>query len=161
MRDEHFSKYRPIVPQRKVWQVKATDQPAAGPVEPTPVTGQTGATGQSDRPGSPVRPVEPSAKQTVQVEPVLVSYVDEAPLAPQAKEDEVLVDYEASSEHSNMEINVVHMSSDYFVVPKDEATQLQCGPRDAMFQKPKESDNHLKALTSGGISMGSRFLACL
>ena len=31
MRDEHFNKYRPIVPQGKVRQVKSTDQPT-GPV---------------------------------------------------------------------------------------------------------------------------------
>ena len=39
MRDEHFNKYRPMVPQGKVWQVKVVDQPVAGPVGPTPVTG--------------------------------------------------------------------------------------------------------------------------
>ena len=38
--------------------------------------------------------------------------------------DEELVDYEASPEHSNMEINVVHMSSDYFVVPEEELAHL-------------------------------------
>ena len=42
MRDEHFNKYRPMVPQGKVWQVKAVDQPAAGPVGATPATDQTG-----------------------------------------------------------------------------------------------------------------------
>ena len=41
-RDEYFDKYRPMIPQGKVWQVKAVDQPAEGPVEPTLVTGQTG-----------------------------------------------------------------------------------------------------------------------
>jgi len=38
--------------------------------------------------------------------------------------DEDLVDYEASPEQSNMEINVVHMSSDYFVVPEEELAHL-------------------------------------
>ena len=44
MRDEHFNKYRPIVPQGKVWQVKSTDQPT-GPVRPVGCGGPTGPTG--------------------------------------------------------------------------------------------------------------------
>jgi hypothetical protein len=42
----------------------------------------------------------------------LASRVDEVPLVPPAMEDEELVDYEASPERNNLEINVVHMSSD-------------------------------------------------
>src|SRR6185503_17476510 len=41
MRDEHFNKYRPTIPQGKVWQIKTTDQPS-GPVGLQPPTGQTG-----------------------------------------------------------------------------------------------------------------------
>ena len=55
----------------------------------------------------------------------MASRDDEAPLIPLAKEDEDLVDYEASPEHSNMEINVVHLSSDYFVVLEEEVAHLQ------------------------------------
>ena len=75
-------------------------------------------------------------------------------------EEEELVDYEASPERNNLEINVVHMSSDYLIIPEEEVVHLQFGPRDAVFQKPKESDNHLKALYMRGILMESRFLAC-
>ena len=42
------------------------------------------------------------------------------------------------------------MSSDYFIVPEEEVAHLQFGPRNAMFQKLKESDNHLKALYMRG-----------
>jgi len=55
-RDEYFNKYRHMIPQVKVWQVKTVDQPAEGPVEPTPATSQTGASDRSDRPEPPVRP---------------------------------------------------------------------------------------------------------
>ena len=82
--------------------------------------------------------------------PILVSCVDEAPSAPPAKEDKELVDYEASPEHNNLEINVVHMSLDYLIIPEEEVAHLQFGPRDAVFQKPNESDNHLKALYMRG-----------
>ena len=60
------------------------------------------------------------------------------------------MDYEASPERTNLEINVVHLSSDYFVVPKEDLAHLQFGPREAVFQKPSEKDNHLKALYMRG-----------
>jgi len=57
------------------------------------------------------------------------------------------VDYEASLERSNMEINVVRFSEEYYAVSEEEeAAHLDFGPREAVFQKPKESDNHSKAL---------------
>ena len=88
-RDEYFNKYRPMIPQSKVWQVKTVDQPAEGPVELTPVTGQTCASDRSNRPEPPVRPVEPSAESTTKsAVPVSVSRVDEVEPAPPAKEDE-------------------------------------------------------------------------
>ena len=57
LRDEHFNRYRPMIPQGKTWQVKI-DQPAE-PVRPPPQTGQTTPfdrsttlTNRSDRPRS-------------------------------------------------------------------------------------------------------------
>ena len=49
------------------------------------------------------------------------------------------MDYEASLEHTNLEINVVHLSSDYFVVPEEDMAHLQFDPREAVFQKPQGS----------------------
>jgi len=40
MRDKHFNKYKPMVPQGKIWQVKSVDQPV-GPVGPPQPTGLT------------------------------------------------------------------------------------------------------------------------
>src|SRR6185503_2139920 len=82
----------------------------------------------------PVRPVEPSAEPAAEsAPPVLVSSVDEAPAVPPTAEDEELVDYEVSPERTNLEINVVHLSSDYFVVPEEDLAHLQFGPREAVF----------------------------
>ena len=39
---------------------------------------------------------------------------------------------------------------DYFVVPEEDLAHLQFGPREAVFQKPSEKDNHLKALYMRG-----------
>jgi len=43
------------------------------------------------------------------------------------------VDFEASLERSSMEINVVHLSLDYFVAPEEEVAHLQLGCCDAVF----------------------------
>ena len=62
------------------------------------------------------------------------------------------MDYEASPTHNNMEINVVRFSKEYYAVSEEEekAALLDFRPREAVFQKPKESDNHLKALYMRG-----------
>ena len=60
------------------------------------------------------------------------------------------MDYEVSPECTNLEINVVHLSSDYFMVPEDDMAHLQFGPREAVFQKPSDKDNYLKALYMRG-----------
>ena len=41
-------------------------------------------------------------------------------------------------------------SEGYYAVSEEEATILDFGPREAVFQKPKESDNHLKTLYMRG-----------
>ena len=108
-------------------------------------------TSQTDRSDRHSRPVEPSTEATAEsAPPVSVSSVDEAPAVPPTSEDEELVDYEASPERTNMEINVVHLSSDYFMVPEEDLAHLQFGPREAVFQKPSEKDNHLRALYMRG-----------
>ena len=58
LRDEHFNKYRPMVPQGKEWQTKSAER-STGPVELPQVTGPTGAEDRSDCQAQPVRPVEP------------------------------------------------------------------------------------------------------
>ena len=63
-------------------------------------------------------------------------------MAPSTTEDEELVDYEASPEDTNMEINVVTFSDDYLVISEEETAHLDFRPREAIFQKPKDLDNH-------------------
>ena len=150
LRDEHFVKYRPRVPQGKMWQVKTADQPA-GPVGPPQLTGLTCTADRSDRSEQPVRPVETEIEQKAEAEaPASATKTTEVPEAPPAPEDEELVDYEASPERNNMEINVVHFSEDYLAISEEEAAHLDFGPRDAIFQKPKDLDNHLMALYMRG-----------
>jgi hypothetical protein len=65
---------------------------------------------------------------------------------------EDLVDYEASAEHTGMDINVITFFVDCTIVGDGEpvVAQFDFGPKEASFTKPKESMNHLKALFMHG-----------
>jgi len=75
---------------------------------------------RSFRSSRPVRPVVPEPDQKAE-EVGLTSTpgTSEVPAAPSPAEDEELVDYEASSECTSMEINVVHFSNDYWAIPEE------------------------------------------
>ena len=94
LRDEHFEKYRPRIPQGKMWQVKAVDQPT-GPVGPLLLTGLTGVPDRSDHSEQPVGLVEFKHEQKAEESvPISVPSATEVPAAPSAPEDVELVDYE-------------------------------------------------------------------
>jgi hypothetical protein len=61
---------------------------------------------------------------------------------------ENMVDYEASPEHSGMDVNVITFSAVCTIIGEDEpiVAQFDFGPKEAAFTKPKESVNHLKSL---------------
>jgi hypothetical protein len=61
---------------------------------------------------------------------------------------EDLVDYEASPEHTGMDINVITFFADCTIVGDEEpvVAQFDFGPKEAAFTKPKELVNHLKPL---------------
>jgi len=133
LRDEHFEKYRPRISQGKMWQVKPVDQPSGSVGLPQP-TGLTGVPDRSDRSEQPVRPVGSESEQKAEEDiPTSVPSKTEVPAAPSTTEDEELVDYVASPEHSNMEINVVCFSDVYLVIPEEETAHMDFGPREAIF----------------------------
>ena len=116
------------------------------------MTGPIGVDDRSDHQVQPVRPVEPAVEQITEAS--VSASREEVPAVPTEQEDEEFVDYEASPERSNMEINVVHFFEDYYAIPEEDAAHLDFGPCEAVFQKPKESDNHLKALYMRGHVIG-------
>jgi hypothetical protein len=60
---------------------------------------------------------------------------------------EEMLDYEPSPVREDMDVNVIYLSSvDYSLVRDDEVAEMSFGPRDAVFQRPKDSENHLKPL---------------
>jgi hypothetical protein len=60
------------------------------------------------------------------------------------------VEYSSSPERMNLEINVVHLFVDGSVPTEEDLSHLDFGPKDVVFQKPKDTDNHLKALYMKG-----------
>jgi hypothetical protein len=69
---------------------------------------------------------------------------------PTPEDDEELVDYSSSPERMNLEINVVHLFVDGSIPTEEDLAHLDFGPKDAIFQKPKDTNNHLKALYMKG-----------
>jgi hypothetical protein len=134
-RDEDFNSYRPMVLQGKEWRVKAATQ--IGAVKPP-----EGAVRPGDhavRPGSPeMSPGFTSSIPMVCDDKVLSVHTPE--------DDEQLVDYSSSPEWMNLEINMIHLFVDGSVPTEEDLAHLDFGPKDAIFQKPKDTDNHLKAL---------------
>jgi hypothetical protein len=50
----------------------------------------------------------------------------------------------------NLDINMVHMSMDGYLLSEEDVAHLDFGPKEAIFQKPKAIENHLKALYMKG-----------
>jgi hypothetical protein len=61
---------------------------------------------------------------------------------------ENLVDYEATPEHSGMDVNVITFSAYCTIIGDDEpiVAQFDFSPKEVVFTKPKELVNHLKSL---------------
>jgi hypothetical protein len=144
-RDEDFNSYRPMVPQGKEWKVKAATQtgvvkPPEGAVQP-PRAVRPGD--QAVRPGSPETPLG-----FVSLIPMVCD--DKVSSVHTPEDNEELVDYSSSPERMNLEINVVHLFVDGSVPTEEDLAHHDFGPKDVVFQKPKDTDNHLKALYMKG-----------
>jgi hypothetical protein len=58
-----------------------------------------------------------------------------------------------------MDVIVIYLSSmDYSLVGDDEVLEMSFGPHDAVFQRPKDSENHLKPLYIRGASQQHSYL---
>jgi hypothetical protein len=62
---------------------------------------------------------------------------DKSASDPAPKDDEELVDYSSSPEHMNLDINVIHMCMDGYLLSEEDVTHLNFVPKEAIFQKPK------------------------
>jgi hypothetical protein len=72
-------------------------------------------------------------------------------------DDEEMVDFEPTPNKEGMDINMVYyLPAEYRAVDEEgEVAQLDFGPKNAMFEKPKEPVKHLKPLYIKGHINGS------
>lgn len=54
-------------------------------------------------------------------------------LVHESKDDDEVVDYNSSLEHVNMEICVVHLNADYYVISEKEVALVDFGPKEGIF----------------------------
>jgi hypothetical protein len=47
----------------------------------------------------------------------------------------------------NLDINVIHMFMDGYVLSEEDVVHLDFGPKEATFQKPKAAENHMRLCT--------------
>jgi hypothetical protein len=170
-RDEFFNKLRPMVPWQQ-WRAKTVSEALKeAMVEAVEEQGAIDAEvpveieeNQSDRSATLVKPViEGSAQNRSDRPATLVRLVDgvlvqtkaEVPVPSQscsevttpADDEEEMLDYEPSPVWEDIDVNVIYLSSvDYSLIGDDEVVEMSFGPRDAVFRRPKDSENHLKPL---------------
>jgi hypothetical protein len=134
-----------MVPQGKEWRLKAATQPGVV----TPLEGAVQPLG-AVKPGDlAVRPGSPETLPGF-ASPIPMVCDDKVSSFHTPEDDEQLVDYSSSPERMNLEIVVVHLFVDGSVPTEEDLAHIDFGPKDAIFQKPKDTDNHLKALYMKG-----------
>jgi hypothetical protein len=121
-----------MVPQGKEWRAKTNSQLA--PIRPVAGVGQT---------NDPETP--PGFTSSA---PMVCD--DKSPSEPALEDDEELVDYSSSPKRMNLDINVIHMSMDGYVLSDEDIAHLDFGPKEAIFQKLKATENHMTALYMKG-----------
>jgi hypothetical protein len=134
-----------MVPQGKEWRDKTSSEPA--PIR---------AVEESVRPVTPVRPVDVDGQtDDLEMPPgfsssVPMVYDDNSTSDFAHEDDEELVDYSSSPEHMNLDINMIQMSMDGYMLSEEVVTHVTFGPKETIFRKPKVTENHLKALYMKG-----------
>jgi hypothetical protein len=64
-----------------------------------------------------------------------------------ADDEKEMLDYDPSPVREDMVVNVIYLSSmDYSLVGDDKVAEMSFGPHDIVFQRPKDSENHLKPM---------------
>jgi hypothetical protein len=121
--------------------VKWSDQPTTpvGPVDEGYVQDR------SDRPATPVPPIDGISMQTGAE--VLAPSQSFSEVTTPVDDEVEMLDYEPSLVEEDMDVNVIYLSSvGSSLVGDDEVAEMSSDPCDAVFQRPKDSDNHLKPL---------------
>jgi hypothetical protein len=125
-RDEYFDKYKPVIPQKKVWRVKTGEKVETTPqaVRPDGAGGLTGCdTDQVVQPGH-------AEKLPGDVSSAPIACDDKLTSVPTAEDDEQLVDYSSSPEHKNIDTNAPYMG--VFVLMGEDDYHAEFGPEEVI-----------------------------
>ena len=147
-RDELFNEIRPMALTKQVWRPKqkqntdASTLAAATPSPPkeddaTPITSST------------LPETSPSIEESL------------SPIYTLGDEDE-MVDYESTPVREGMDVNMVYyLPAEFHAIGEEgEVAQLDFGPKNAIFEKPKEPVKQLKPLYLKGHIEDPRLLGC-
>jgi len=142
-RDRMFNESRPMVPPKQVWRPKQKENIAASALiiaTPTPPTEDDAATITSS-----TLPTTSSSLEDISESVDMLAEGDE------------MLDYESTPVHEGMDINMVYyLPAEFHAIDEEgEVAQLDFGPKNAIFEKPKEPVTHLKPLFLKGHINGS------
>lgn len=142
-RDKLFNDTRPVVPAKQVWRPKQIQDTIAS----TSIT------------ATPTSPKEDDATDITSSVTLLTSpslgRISESVNALEEEAD--MLDYESTPVHEGMDINMVYyLPAEFRAVDEEgEVAQMDFGPKNAIFEKPKEPVTHLKPLYLRGHINGS------
>ena len=141
-RDKSFNETHPAVPS-KVWvpkQVEVTTVPMITATAPTP----------SKEEDTLVVATSPPS-------PTLSAIDENSESESMPEDDEEMVDFENTPVRKGVDMNMVYyLPAEFRAIDEEgEVVQLDFGPKNAIFEKPKESVNHLKPLYIRGHINGS------
>ena len=141
-RDKFFNDTRPMVPTKQVWRPKQIQDAVAF----TPIT------------AAPTLPKKDDAIIASSTLPIASSSLGQFSESVDALEEEAdMLDYESTPVHEGMDIDMVYyLPAEFRAVDEEgEVAQLDFGPKNAIFEKPKELVTHLKPLYLRGHINGS------
>ena len=125
-RDKLFNDTRPMVPPKQMWRPKQIQDAVAA----TPIT------------AAPAPPKEDDATSITSSATLLTSpSLGQISESVDALEEDDMLDYESMPVHEGMEISMVYYLPAEFrdVDEEGEVAQLDFGPKNAIFEKPKSS----------------------
>ena len=141
-RDKLFNDTRPMVPTKQVWRPKQIQDAVAS----TPIT------------AAPAIPKEDDTIIASSMLPIDSSSLGQISESVDALEEEAdMLDYESTPVHEGMDINMVYyLPAEFRAIDEEgEVAQLDFGPKNDIFEKPKEPVTHLKPLFLKGHINGS------
>jgi hypothetical protein len=142
-KDELINGIRPMVPAKQIWRPKQKENTSASTLTAT----------------TPTPPNKDDVVPITSSMPLVTSSSTEETLSPvyTLGDEDDMEDYESAPTREGMDINMVYyLPAEFHAVDEEgDVAQLDFGPKNAIFEKPKEPVKHLKPLYIKGHINGS------